>query len=222
MADDKADGKNDIFKLAVAILIALVAVSAAIGGGRAGFLNTEDGELTRTGVLNKTRQNQINLSHQLTAMDQALYAQQYVEQERLAELTRQGAVEARQQGRDAEARALELQADANVRMQTHLRNFFYADYRTDKDGYDEDQLNSDLKLSLSAREYRGLQPERYIARGDARGQLAIDIMLALVVMAGSLLLFGLADMASSRIKYAFAALGGIVLLIGVYLIIQAR
>ena len=175
-------------------------------------LNTEDGELTRTGVLNKTRQSQINLSHQLTAMDQALYAQQFIEQERLADLTRQGAVEARQQGRAAEARALETQADANARRQGHVRNFFYADYRTGKDGYDEDQLNADLKLSLVAREYRGLQPETFINRGDARGGLAIDLMLALVVTAGSLLLFGLAIM-DGVTAYAIARPGYVALAI---------
>ena len=222
MTDETSEPKTDFFKLAVAILIAVVAVTAAVGGGRAGFLNTEDAEMTRTGLLNKTRQSQINLSHQLTAMDQALYAQQFIEQERLADLTRQGAVEARQQGRPAEARALETQADANARLQGHLRNFFYADYRTGKDGYAEDQLNADLKLSLVAREYRGLQPETYINRGDARGNLAIDLMLALVVTAGSLLMFGLADMASSRIKYAYAGLGVIVLAIGIYLIARVQ
>ena len=87
---------------------------------------------------------------------------------------------------------------------------------------DEDQLNADLKLSLVAREYRGLQPETFINRGDARGGLAIDLMLALVVTAGSLLLFGLADMASSRIKYAYAGLGVIVLAIGIYLIARVQ
>jgi hypothetical protein len=222
MTDETTEPKTDFFKLAVAILIAVVAVTAAVGGGRAGFLNTEDGELTRTGVLNKTRQSQINLSHQLTAMDQALYAQQFIEQERLADLTRQGAVEARQQGRPAEARALEAQADANTRLQGHLRNFFYSDYRTSKDGYDETQLNADLKLTLVAREYRGLQPEAFINRGDARGALAIDLMLALVVTAGSLLLFALADMSTSRIKYAYAGLGAIVLAIGIFLIARVQ
>ena len=222
MAGESTEPPTDFFKLAVAILIAVVAVTAAIGGGRAGFLNTEDTELTRTGVLNKTRQSQIDLSHQLTAMDQALYAQQYVEQERLAELTRQAAVEARQQGRDAEARALESQADANTRMQSHLRNYFYADYRTGADGYDENQLNADLKLSLGAREYRGLQPEVYINRGDARGNLAVDLMLALLVTAGSLLLFGMADMAASRIKFLYAGLGVIVLAVGIFLIARVQ
>jgi hypothetical protein len=125
-------------------------------------------------------------------------------------------------GRPAEARALEAQADANTRLQGHLRNFFYSDYRTGKDGYDESQLNADLKLTLIAREYRGLQPETFINRGDARGGLAIDLMLALVVTAGSLLLFALADMAASRIKYAYAGLGVIVLAIGIFLIARVQ
>ena len=47
-------------------------------------------------------------------------------------------------------------------------------------------------------------------------------MLALVVTAGSLLMFGLADMASSRIKYAYAGLGVIVLAIGIYLIARVQ
>ena len=83
MTDDTTEPKTDFFKLAVAILIAVVAVTAAVGGGRAGFLNTEDGELARTGVLNKTRQSQINLSHQLTAMDQALLLDELLRVERL-------------------------------------------------------------------------------------------------------------------------------------------
>lgn len=222
MSDTNTEPRHDLFKLVVASLIAVVAVTAAVGGGRAGFLNTEDAELTRTGILNKTRQAQISLSHRLAAMDQALYAQEYIEQERLAEVIRQNAVEARQQGRPSEARALEIQADATARLQGHLRNYFLADYRTPQDGYDEDQYNADLKLSLSAREYRGLQPENFINRGDARGNLAIDLMLALVVTAASLVLFGLADMATSRIKYAHAGLGVLVLAIGIFLIARVQ
>lgn len=222
MSEARTEPKRDYFKVAVASLIAAVAVTAAVGGGRAGFLNTEDAELTRTGILNKTRQAQISLSHQLAAMDQALYAQEFIAQERLADLTRQGAVEARQQGRSAEARALETEADANARLQGHLRNYFFAGYRTDRDGYDEEQFNADLKLSLTAREYRGLQPDTYLNRGDARGNLAIDLMLALVVTSASLLLFGLADMATSRIKYAQAGLGVVVLTIGIYLIARVQ
>ena len=42
MTHDTTEPKTDFFKLAVAILIAVVAVTAAVGGGRAGFLNTED------------------------------------------------------------------------------------------------------------------------------------------------------------------------------------
>ena len=215
------DEKGDRFKIVVAILIAVVSVVGAVGGGRAGLLGTEDGELTRIGLLNKTRQQQIDLSHELTAMDQALYAQQFVEQDTLAGLTEADAVEARQQGRDAEARALDEQAGAYRQMTGHLRNFFYADYQSPRGGYDESQLTGDLKLSMGAREYRGLQPEANIERGDARGEIGIKSMLALAVSSVSLLLFGLADLISRKIKYVFAVLGVAVLLVSVTMLVVA-
>lgn len=216
-----AEQKDNRFKITVAIFIAVVSVVSAIGGAQAGFLNTDDGELTRIGLLNKTRQQQIDLSHRLTALDQSLYAQQYQEQQRLAELTESDAVEARQQGRDSEARALEEQADAQKAMTNHLRNFFYADYKIADGGYDEGQLVDDLKLSMGAREYRSLQPDEYIQRGDARGEIGIKAMLALAVSSASLVLFGLADMISRKVKYVFAICGIVVLLASVYMLITA-
>lgn len=216
-----SEANSDRFKIVVAILIALVSIVGAVGGGRAGFLNTEDGELTRTGLLNKTRQQQIELQNRLIALDQSLYAEQYTEQMKLAELTGANAVEARQQGRSSEARALEEQADAFRRMANHLHSFFYADYITPSGGYDQAQLEDELKLSLSAREYRGLQPEGYITRGDARGEIGIRSMLGLAVATLSLLFFGLADMMNRKLKYVMVALGVAVLLFSIWMLINA-
>lgn len=216
-----SEANSDRFKIIVAILIALVSIVGAIGGGRAGFLGTEDNELTRTGILNKTRQQQIELQDRLIALDQSLYAVQYAEQAKLADLTSISAVEAQQQGRSTEARGLEEQAGAYRRMATHLNNFFYADYLTASGSYDQARLEDDLKLSLGAREYRGLQPESYIARGDARGEIGIRSMLALAVATVSLLFFGLADMTTRKIKYVLVALGVAVLLFSIWMLINA-
>jgi hypothetical protein len=215
------ESKNDRFKAAVAIMIAVVSVVGAYGGARAGLLGSIDNELTRIGQLNKVRQQQIDLSHALTALDQTLYAQQYVEQQRLAELTEAGAVEARQQGRAAQAQALEEQAGASRTMANQLRNFFYADYQRAGSGYDAATLTEDLKLSMSAREYKTLKPEDYIQRGDDEGARGIACMLALAVSSVSLVFFGLADMIGRKVKYVCVVLGVAVLILSVYMLATA-
>jgi hypothetical protein len=213
--------QNNTFKIAIAVCIAAVSVVGGIGGGRAGLMDSEDNRLTRAGLLNKTRQEQINLANQLTALDQALYAQQYQEQLKLAASTEADAIEIRQQGRTNEARVLEEQADAHRALAAHLRNFFYADYAVAGGGFDEARFIDDLTLSYGAREYRGLDPDGYIQRGDAQGDVGIRSVLALAVSGIALVLFGLADMTSRKIKYLLAALGVAVLLLSAWMLINA-
>jgi hypothetical protein len=213
--------QNHTFKIAIALCIAIVSVVGGIGGGRAGLMDGEDNRLTRAGLLNKARQEQINLAHQLAALDQALYAQMYQEQQKLAASTDADAVEIRQQGRANEARALEEEADAHRALAAHLRGFFYADYALAEGGFDEARFIEDQKLSFGAREYRGLDPDGYIQRGDALGDVGMRSVLALAVSGIALVFLGLADMTTRKIKYLLAALGVAVLLLSVWMLINA-
>ncbi len=211
MQQEERSGK---FQTIVAVLIALVAVSAAVVAWRSAMVSSAASDAHEEGIINTVKWEAAATEDVRYLYQEADYANMYVSLMERADLLNEQATRFLGEGKADEA--LEAQAQALV-YQTLASNLAgFSPMTTDSRYRGEDgTFNLEARLADLRAENQDLvdlDPAASFNEADKRLAESRVLTAMIVFLTGTLLFYTLAEIIESRLKYVFVAVGSMTFL----------
>ena len=208
-ADAGAD--SDRFKIAVALLIALVTVIGAIVAWRAALAADAAGNADADGLAATLNAEETRVLNCVTTYEHYRAYTMYLRYNELGNAISNDLSAAG----DAEAPALDRQMRESWDLATELQgSFFDSRYLDPQDGSYDTQRELEGLFADAARQ-SDVNPEPHLARADRMRAKSTTLIGLLTVLAASLLSFTLAESTTSRLRFVLAGGGGLLLIASV-------
>ena len=209
MQEEEGLGK---FQIVVAVLIALVAISAAVVAWRASMVSSAASDAHMEGIINTVKWEAAATEDVRRLYQEADYATTYVSLIRQADLLSEQGTQWLQEGKEDEA--LEAQAQALV-YQTLASNLaVFTPMTTDSEYRQEDgTFNFQSRLAdlrAGHQDLVDLDPAASFKEADERLTESRVLTAMIVFLTGALLFYTLAQIIENRLKYVLVALGSMV------------